>query len=52
MFGKTPPGGKPAPPRSPEKPAPAPAKRRRDLAREDADSPTAIPLNPPQGDGS
>ena len=27
-------------------------KRRRDIAREDADSPNAIPLAPPQGDGS
>lgn len=26
--------------------------KRRDIAREDADSPHAIPLAPPQGDGS
>jgi hypothetical protein len=40
---KTPPAGKPRP---------AKGKPPRDLAREDADSPNAIPPLPPRGDGS
>lgn len=41
-------------PPEPPKPArpPAAQRPRRDLAREDADSPHGIPLFPPQGDGS
>ena len=49
MFGKTPRGDKPAPPPAPADKRPA---RPRDLAREDADSPSSIPVLPPRGDGS
>lgn len=48
MLEKRPEAPQPSKPAPPAKPSP----KRRDMAREDADSPYAIPLFPPQGDGS
>jgi hypothetical protein len=38
--------------RKPQPPRPDEKRKGRDMTREDADSPHAIPIYPPQGDGS